>query len=303
METTLRDKGYVEVASQREAAPVKLYYERHGDGPEKVLLIMGLSTACHAWENQVQYLANSGKYTVLIFDNRGVGNSDAPWGVYSTSQMATDAMDLLDHFQWSQVHVVGISMGGMIALELVYQNPKRFRSLTLTSTTARRNIPTWKALTTLSKITLFVKTPEAKVNSAIGLLYPDDWLDKKPDNPESSFATNREMATTNFLARAKRTRVQPIQGNLGQTAACLTHCVSDDRLREIKRAGLPILVVTGTWDNLVRPESSYHMKDVLEARFELFQGSGHAIPEEQPDRYNRLLDEHFTAAAATSTTN
>jgi pimeloyl-ACP methyl ester carboxylesterase len=56
------------------------------------------------------------------------------------------------------------------------------------------------------------------------------------------------------------------------------------------------MIVTGTFDNLVRPEYSYHMKKVLEnARFELFEGSGHAIHEEQTDRYNSLLVDHFSS--------
>jgi pimeloyl-ACP methyl ester carboxylesterase len=80
--------------------------------------------------------------------------------------------------------------------------------------------------------------------------------------------------------------------------ACLGHHVSDDRLLNIRASGLPVMIVTGTYDNLVRPEYSYHMKKVFaeDARFELFEGSGHAIPEEQPDRYNSLLVDHFTNA-------
>lgn len=63
--------------------------------------------------------------------------------IYSTSQMAQDALDLMDHFGWTEkVHLVGISMGGMISLEMAHADTKRFQSLTLTSTTARRNLPT-----------------------------------------------------------------------------------------------------------------------------------------------------------------
>lgn len=57
--------------------------------------------------------------------------------------MAIDALELLDHFEWKEnVHLVGISMGGMISLEMADAEPTRFQSLTLTSTTARRNLPT-----------------------------------------------------------------------------------------------------------------------------------------------------------------
>lgn len=64
----------------------------------------------------------SSKYSCLIFDNRGMGESDKPTIRYSTSEMAKDVLELLDHIGWTssrQIHLVGISMGGMIAQELV----------------------------------------------------------------------------------------------------------------------------------------------------------------------------------------
>jgi pimeloyl-ACP methyl ester carboxylesterase len=135
------------------------------------------------------------------------------------------------------------------------------------------------------------------LNAAIELVYPKAWLEQKPLN-QTEYATNKELAIHGFIGHITRSRRQPLHGNLGQTAACLRHYVSDHRLRNIESSGLPILIVTGTFDNLVRPEYSYHMKKVLEnARFELFEGSGHAIPEEQPDRYNSLLVDHFSFAS------
>lgn len=136
------------------------------------------------------------------------------------------------------------------------------------------------------------------MNAAIDLVYPKDWLSQKPTAFESKHATNRELAIHGFIGHITRSRRQPLHGNLGQTMACLGHHVSDDRLLNIRASGLPIMIVTGTYDNLVRPEYSYHMKKIFaeDARFELFEGSGHAIPEEQPDRYNSLLDDHFTNA-------
>ncbi|KAI8384649.1 Alpha/Beta hydrolase protein [Radiomyces spectabilis] len=297
---TLRKKGLVEVAAKRESKPVRLYYEVHGDGPETVLLVMGLSTPCSAWDNQVRYLGESKKYTVVIFDNRGMGLSDAPIGFYSTSQMALDALELLDYLGWEKrVHLVGISMGGMISLEMVDAAPDRFASLTLTSTAAKRNIPTWKAVSTLSKIAFMYRYPKDQLNAGIELIYPKEWLDQKPTT-KTQYDTNREMAIDNFIKYIRQSRLQPLRGNVGQTVACLRHYFSDERLLAIKKSGLPVLIVTGTWDNLVRPEYSYHMKKVLDARLELFQGSGHGIPEEQPHRYNQLLDEHFTSSVSSS---
>ncbi|KAI7898624.1 Alpha/Beta hydrolase protein [Cokeromyces recurvatus] len=250
------------------------------------------------WERQTKYLAGTGKYTVLIFENRGMGLSDAPRQLYSTSQMAHDVIDLLDHFGWkNNVHLNGISMGGMIALELVTTWPERFCSVVLTSTTSGRQIPPWKAITTLGRL-VFVRDPKLKIGSALSLIYPPEWLNDKPIEEEyAHFKTNREMATAMFLARLDRSRPQTLQGNLGQMAACLRHYVSDARLLKIKEAGIPVKVLTGTWDNLVNPTNSYYISKVLDCPIEVFDGSGHGLPGEQPVRYNQLLDNHFSEAA------
>lgn len=85
---------------------------------------MGLGGYMKAWQRQTKDFGHtdSDKYSCLVFDNRGMGNSDKPLLRYTTSEMAKDIVELLDHVGWKDqrsVHVVGISMGGMIAQELV----------------------------------------------------------------------------------------------------------------------------------------------------------------------------------------
>ena len=60
-----------------------LYFEQHGSGPEKLVFIMGLNSTSFSWEEQVEHFGRSGQYSVLVFDNRGVGNSGTPRGPYS----------------------------------------------------------------------------------------------------------------------------------------------------------------------------------------------------------------------------
>ena len=76
------------------------------------------------WQRQIKDFGHTeaDKYTTLVFDNRGMGESGKPLLRYTTSEMAKDLVELLDHVGWTEdrsVHVVGISMGGMIAQELV----------------------------------------------------------------------------------------------------------------------------------------------------------------------------------------
>lgn len=108
----------------------------------------------------------------MFFDNRGVGSSDAPKGVYSTSQMAQDTLELLDALGWkSDVHVAGVSMGGMISLELVLADPKRFSSLVLTSTNAGRSPPQLVTVSFLSRVIL-IKDPVARMKLICETLFP-----------------------------------------------------------------------------------------------------------------------------------
>ncbi len=87
---------------------------------------MGLGALKWYWQRQTQDFGHKqgDKYSCLIFDNRGMGESDKPLLRYSTSEMAKDALELLEHVGWTEdrsLHVIGISMGGMIAQELVRQ--------------------------------------------------------------------------------------------------------------------------------------------------------------------------------------
>ena len=94
---------------------------------------MGLGAMKYAWQRQTQDFAHDNRhlYSSLIFDNRGIGESDKPRCRYSTSEMAKDVVDMLDELGWDakrELHVVGISMGGQIAQELVSQSKRYPRS-------------------------------------------------------------------------------------------------------------------------------------------------------------------------------
>ncbi len=91
---------------------------------------MGLGALKTAWQRQTKDFGHSQntnrdqspKYSCLVFDNRGMGLSDKPLLRYTTSEMAKDSLELIDHVGWTtqrQLHIIGISMGGMIAQELV----------------------------------------------------------------------------------------------------------------------------------------------------------------------------------------
>lgn len=85
---------------------------------------MGLGGMKYAWQRQTKDFGHTkgDQYSSLVIDNRGIGDSDKPTFRYSTSEMAKDIVELIDHLGWTgkrELHVIGISMGGMIAQEMV----------------------------------------------------------------------------------------------------------------------------------------------------------------------------------------
>src|SRR5215510_1240181 len=112
-----------------------IHYEVHGEGTKPPLvLIMGMGGTCQGWLTvTVPDLIKEGR-RVVIFDNRGAGQSEDPGGPFSTDEMAKDSLALLDHLQIQRAHVLGGFLGGMIAQELAISHPERLASLILVGT-------------------------------------------------------------------------------------------------------------------------------------------------------------------------
>ncbi len=111
---------------------MKIRWDSHGTG-EPLLLIQGLGYGRWGWDPVVPGLAE--RYRVLTFDNRGIGESDKPDGPYTAREMADDALQVLDEAGVERAHVLGASLGGMIAQELAVKAPDRVDKLVLCCTT------------------------------------------------------------------------------------------------------------------------------------------------------------------------
>ena len=109
----------------------------------------------------------------MSYDNRGCGRTSTPLTLeYTTVQMAKDALELIDHLRWSQCHVVGVSMGGMIALELALLAPRRIISLTLMATHAGGLIGQAPLMGLYGVLRSLVLSNEEKiVENALAMLY------------------------------------------------------------------------------------------------------------------------------------
>ena len=137
--------GAQEDAGRRRVGDIDVYYEIHGQGPPLVF-IGGLGVDLTVFEPFTALLARS--FRVITFDNRGAGRTDMPDIPYSIPMMAQDTVGLMDALGIARAHVVGVSMGGRIAIELAAGHPARVDRLVLISTAAtgagrlRMSLPT-----------------------------------------------------------------------------------------------------------------------------------------------------------------
>ncbi|KAG6906974.1 hypothetical protein DXG01_011171 [Tephrocybe rancida] len=306
-------KGLCPVTKLRAQGPElleshSLYYEQHGHGAKyKVVFIMGLNSSSFSWGPQVAHFGHSSEHSVLVFDNRGVGNSGYPRGPYTTSGMAEDAIALFDFIGWTEerdLHVVGISLGGMIAQELATKIPNRIASLTLAVTTPGgrpwNNFPPhpahvpyqWSGLSSLTRL-IFTPDPAMKANIVTEMLFPKSWLDLKAED-EAVGRTNRQVQAEGFIRRVAITQPQRFMGHISQMAAGLTHHCSPDRLRLISRSIPKIVILTGDVDNLVLPAHSLDLKASMpEAEYIQWAETGHGIHIQRVKQFNELLEQTF----------
>lgn len=112
---------------------IELYYEEHGRG-EPLIMVLGLSQDIATWGFQIEELSKHVR--LIVFDNRDSGRSSRCPDNYSTESMARDVLGLMDHLGIEQSHLLGTSMGGMIAQHVALLAPGHLKSLILASTTS-----------------------------------------------------------------------------------------------------------------------------------------------------------------------
>ncbi|HXG49557.1 MAG TPA: alpha/beta fold hydrolase, partial [Methylomirabilota bacterium] len=226
-------------------------------------------------------------YQCLTFDNRGLGRSQPPGGTLSIGQMAADALALMDGAGWSSAHVVGHSMGGIIAQQLALTARPRVRSLSLLCTFARGREATrltpglfWIGLRTR------VGTRRQRRRAFLRFIAP----------PE---------ALARMDADALAARLAPWFGHdladqpavVMKQLAALRACDLASRLGEL--AAVPTLVVSAAQDPLARPESGRALASGIPgARYVELSDASHGVPLLEPGRINDLLLDHLARVEA-----
>jgi pimeloyl-ACP methyl ester carboxylesterase len=236
----------------------RIYYEVHGTG-DPVLLIMGLGSNAHGWYRSIPWLAE--RYRAIALDNRGVGRSDVPAGAYGIAQMAGDAAAVLDACAIEHAHVVGMSLGGMIAQRVALAYPERVRSLVLVCTTPGGRNAARASDEVMKGLVEGGADPSTVYRRNAWFLYGDETRRDHPERIEQDIEARSRIPT------------QPA-GYYGQLQAATGH----DTWDELPSLRVPTLVVHGESDLLVPTENGRLLAQrIAGAELVLVPGAGHML--------------------------
>jgi 3-oxoadipate enol-lactonase len=237
---------------------VRIAWERRGSG-EPLLLVHGLGYARWGWEPVLEPLERS--FDLILFDNRGIGESDAPPGPYTVAELAADAAQVLDEAGVERANVLGTSLGGMVAQELALTAPERVDRLVLACTT-----PGGPEAFPMPERTVQLMTGGATLRQFV----------------ENALAPGPDPELVDRTLRHREATAQPLDAWSAQAAAGATF----DALGRIARVEAPTLILHGTEDAVVDSRNSSLLASrIPDSRVELFPGGGHLFFWEQPDRF------------------
>jgi pimeloyl-ACP methyl ester carboxylesterase len=255
------------------------YYERAGSG-EPLLLIQGMSGTHLSWGEPFKGALEE-SFDVVAFDNRGIGLSAPIDSPFTVVEMAADTSALLDALELDSAHVVGISMGGMVAQELALAAPRRLRSLTLGCTYCGGPGSQLMPRDSVEKLATAMASGDRE--QALRAAYEIN-LSPAFRADEDAYGAFHLMATR--VPAAKQVIELQAQAIFGHDTS--------DRLGEI---ATPTLIVHGTVDRVLPFPNGEQIASLMPAaRFEVLTDVGHMFWWEQPQRSAELISEQALAA-------
>jgi len=255
----------------------RIAYEIRGDG-DPVVLVHGLAYDRAGWGPFPDRLAE--RFRVVLIDNRGVGESDAPDGPYSVPQMAADVIAVMDDAGMERTRLFGVSLGGYIAQELTLTHPERVERLVLCSTAVggARAVPMPPA------------TQEAFAR--FPLMEREAGLRMFVENSLGARGVRDLPALVEEIFRYRLGHAPTAQAWMAQAAAGATY-VNDDRVSAI---AVPTFVLQGGADVVVDPRNAAVLGELIEgARVEVVPDRGHLFVWEDPDVAARIVMEFLSA--------
>lgn len=254
---------------------VELFYQQHGS-PEKppIVMIRGLARSSRYWLDFLPRMTRS--FFVTVLDNRGVGRTSTPKVPYTTRAMADDVAAVMDAVKLDRAHVVGISLGGMIAMRFALNHSARVDKLVLGCTTmggreAVRIHP--RAIQRLLGAGRMSFADAMTYTAPIVL--SDKFIEERPDILNAW----RAIAIAEPVSR---------QGSIFQLLAAAEHDVS----KQVHRITAPTLLLTGDADRLIDAENSVRLAArIPRSKLVYLSGAGHDFPTEQPENVAREIEQ------------
>lgn len=265
---------------------INIYYEVHGSG-EPLLLIEGLGYSSWMWYKQVPVLSKSHK--VIIFDNRGAGNTDKPDSEYSVELMTDDAAGLLNELGVESAHVLGVSLGGYIAQELAITRPEMVRNLVLVSTNSGPGKPiTGKSpfLNGFLRLRGFFPAAFDGARRPVRLEYAMNEEERLRYGLSLAFSEEYFKNHSEEIDRIVEWRLENPQPEYAWRRQLVAGVGYDSRpgAGEIKSR---TLLINGAQDRIVSPESALDLsKRIADSTLVILEGTGHLPFIERPEDFN-----------------
>ena len=303
----------------------RIYYELHTNAPPgaepglarrdvRLVRLRGLACPLEGWQTQLRFFTGQSggrgfemqeglrdRVVCCVIDNRGVGRSSAPEDrrAYSMEVMAEDVAGVMDHLGWERAHVMGHSMGSMIATRFAAAHPHRVRSLTLISTSGGGLdfIPPWKGIKMMLWFLLQRQTVQARADFDLMCHFTKKWMRHHvphdvPDSPAlknvrpeelltvgagdfSPVTTRRQSLRSEYIRSSEEgVTAQKPEGLNGQLHAVLRHKVTDRDIRLLKQYDFPISLIHGTKDKIVSLKAGQKLAKRLGNRAQMLQVYG-----------------------------
>jgi pimeloyl-ACP methyl ester carboxylesterase len=257
---------------------MNLAYEVQGDG-HPLLLIAGVGYSGWYWRKVVPGLAKD--FRLITFDNRGAGDSDKPAGPYTVKMMAEDTIGLLDALGIESAHVMGHSLGGFIAQELIGMRPDLVSKLVLASTNhgGTNVIPiTPEAMEVLTNRE---GDPMELVRRGIAIACAPGFMEQHGD-------VAQELIAYRF------TNPVPPEQYQAQVAAGagMAYLTAEQVVERTGAIQVPTLILFGEYDQVVPPGNAELMADLIpDSQIQIIPGVGHMFPIEDPETTIALLQD------------
>ena len=258
---------------------IDIFYEEHGSGP-RVVMIGGLGADTTLWSKQVP--AFSERFRVVVFDNRGSGESDKPDEPYSIPMFAADTVGLMTALGIERAHVVGASLGGLIAQELVLTHPEMVDRLVLVCTTSNgpRSVrpSLWSLIPILYKLRR-TGDPAADTRRAFEVFAHPRWLEENPDEVDEYVVWRVDHSQPRYAFKRQRGAIRGFD--------------REDRLGTITA---PTLIVHGDSDRVVPSANAHLLGELIPgSRVVILEQAGHACTFDQRDGFNAAVLEFLAA--------